>query len=58
MNLIDQKGDDIKAIYYYNKNKNNPGDFLAEGKIYSISGGSIVKQQDTSNSTPSFDSKL
>jgi len=58
MHIIDQKGDDIKAIYYYNKSKNNPGEILAEGKIYSISGGTIVKPQDTTNPSSSSELKL
>jgi hypothetical protein len=28
MYLIDQKGDQIKAIYYYNKNGQNPAEVL------------------------------
>jgi hypothetical protein len=53
MHIIDQKGDDIKAIYYHNKSKSNPGEVLAERKIYSISGGTIVKPQDTTNPSSS-----
>jgi hypothetical protein len=47
MRIIDQKGEDIKVMYYYNNNKNinNPGDILMEGRVYSLSGGAIIQQQ-------------
>ncbi len=47
MRIIDQKGDDIKCMYYYNNNKNisNPGAMLLEGRVYSFSGGAIIQQQ-------------
>lgn len=39
MLLIDQKGDQMKAMYYFNKNGKSSGDILEEGKVYSFTGG-------------------
>lgn len=36
--LVDQKGDEIKCIYFYS-NSNNPGEQLQEGKVFFLSGG-------------------
>lgn len=41
MYLIDQKGDAIKAMYYYDNKENTYADSLEEGKVYSLSGGEV-----------------
>lgn len=56
MILIDQKGDEIKSMYYYNNSKANPGDIIVNGAVYSFSSGEIAR--DPASETNCLDIKF
>ena len=47
--LIDKKGDQIKAMYYFDRNIHGAPSPLVEGKMYSISDGEVIQPPASAN---------